>query len=65
VSHGKKIAQSQSLTSQWKRNEDDHAKATYGWTFVFPGVFITLFVLGWNLLGDAFRDILDPLYRRK
>lgn len=43
--------------------------ATYGlkywWTFVFPGLFITLFCLGWNLLGDAFRDILDPLYRRK
>jgi len=37
----------------------------YWWTYVFPGVFITLFVLGWNLLGDAFRDILDPLYRRK
>ncbi len=37
----------------------------YWWTFVVPGVFITLFVLGWNLLGDAFRDILDPLYRRK
>jgi len=37
----------------------------YWWTFIFPGIFITLFCLGWNLLGDAFRDILDPLYRRK
>jgi peptide/nickel transport system permease protein len=37
----------------------------YWWTFTFPGLFIVLFVLGWNLLGDAFRDILDPLYRRK
>jgi peptide/nickel transport system permease protein len=37
----------------------------YWWTFIFPGLFITLFCLGWNLLGDAFRDILDPLYRRK
>jgi len=37
----------------------------YWWTFVIPGLFITLFCLGWNLLGDAFRDILDPLYRRK
>jgi peptide/nickel transport system permease protein len=27
---------------------------------VFPGTAITLFVLAWNLLGDAFRDILDP-----
>jgi len=37
----------------------------YWWTFIVPGLFITFFVLGWNLLGDAFRDILDPLYRRK
>jgi len=29
----------------------------------FPGVAIFLFVLGWNLLGDAFRDILDPRLR--
>ena len=27
---------------------------------VFPGVAILLFVLGWNLMGDALRDILDP-----
>jgi len=37
----------------------------YWWTFTFPGLFITLYALGWNLLGDAFRDILDPLYRRR
>jgi peptide/nickel transport system permease protein len=37
----------------------------YWYTFVIPGVFIFLFVLGWNLLGDAFRDILDPTLRRK
>jgi peptide/nickel transport system permease protein len=37
----------------------------YWWTYIIPGLFITLYVLGWNLLGDAFRDILDPLYRRK
>jgi peptide/nickel transport system permease protein len=37
----------------------------YWWTFTFPGIFIVLFVLGWNLLGDALRDVLDPLYRRK
>ncbi|MCF8116896.1 MAG: ABC transporter permease subunit, partial [Desulfarculaceae bacterium] len=27
---------------------------------VFPGVAITLAVLGFNLLGDALRDVLDP-----
>lgn len=34
-------------------------------TFLIPGIFITLFVLGWNLLGDALRDILDPMIRRR
>ena len=37
----------------------------YWYTFVYPGVFISFFVLGWNLLGDALRDILDPTLRRK
>ena len=32
----------------------------YWYTVVAPGAAIFLFVLGWNLLGDAFRDILDP-----
>jgi peptide/nickel transport system permease protein len=32
----------------------------YWYTVMIPGMFILLFVLGWNLLGDAFRDILDP-----
>lgn len=35
----------------------------YWFTVVFPGIVIFLFVLGWNLLGDAFRDILDPRLR--
>jgi peptide/nickel transport system permease protein len=37
----------------------------YWYTFIIPGVFIFVFVLGWNLLGDALRDILDPTLRRK
>jgi peptide/nickel transport system permease protein len=36
----------------------------YWYTFTIPGIFIFTFVLGWNLLGDAFRDILDPRLRR-
>ena len=32
----------------------------YWYTVMIPGLFILFFVLGWNLLGDAFRDILDP-----
>ena len=36
------------------------------WYAVFtPGVFILFFVLGWNLLGDAFRDIFDPRLARR
>jgi len=37
----------------------------YWYTFIIPGLFISFFTLGWNLLGDAFRDILDPTIRRK
>lgn len=36
----------------------------YWYTVVYPGAAILLFVLGWNLLGDAFRDVLDPELRR-
>lgn len=32
----------------------------YWYTVAIPGTAIFLFVLGWNLLGDAFRDIADP-----
>jgi peptide/nickel transport system permease protein len=30
---------------------------------VFPGTALVLFVLGFNLIGDAFRDALDPKMR--
>jgi peptide/nickel transport system permease protein len=33
------------------------------WITVFPGVLITLAVLGVNLLGDGLRDLLDPRTR--
>jgi peptide/nickel transport system permease protein len=29
---------------------------------VFPGTAILLFSLSWNLIGDAFRDLLDPRF---
>ncbi|MCR4401409.1 MAG: ABC transporter permease [Firmicutes bacterium] len=32
----------------------------YWYTVLYPGMAIVLFVLAWNLIGDAFRDILDP-----
>ncbi len=32
----------------------------FWYTVFIPGLAITLFCLSWNLIGDAFRDILDP-----
>jgi peptide/nickel transport system permease protein len=37
--------------------------ATYWYIVVFPGVALVFFVLGWNLVGDALRDIMDPRMR--
>jgi peptide/nickel transport system permease protein len=34
------------------------------WTITFPGLAIFGFVLGFNLLGDGLRDVLDPRLRR-
>ena len=39
--------------------------ATYWHIVIFPGLAIILFVLAWNLVGDALRDILDPRMRGK
>jgi peptide/nickel transport system permease protein len=37
----------------------------YWYTVLIPAAFIVFFVLGWNLLGDAFRDIFDPRLARR
>jgi len=34
------------------------------WTMFFPGLAIMLTVLGFNLLGDGLRDVLDPRMKR-
>jgi peptide/nickel transport system permease protein len=36
---------------------------TWWWYSAFPGLFIYLTVLGFNLLGDGLRDVLDPTSR--
>ncbi len=36
---------------------------TASWTVIFPGITISLVVLGFNLLGDGLRDLLDPRIR--
>jgi peptide/nickel transport system permease protein len=35
------------------------------WLVIFPGLAISLAVFGFNLLGDALRDVLDPKLRRQ
>ena len=38
---------------------------TYWYIVVWPGITLVLFVMGWNLVGDAMRDVLDPRMRGK
>lgn len=49
-----------SFARSWILNLDD-----YWYIMVFPGVALLLYGLGWNLIGDALRDILDPKLRGK
>jgi peptide/nickel transport system permease protein len=35
------------------------------WVIFFPGLFLTITVLGVNLAGDGLRDSLDPKLRRR
>lgn len=37
---------------------------TAWWYPLFPGLALSCLVLGFNLLGDSFRDLLDPKMRR-
>ena len=34
------------------------------WLALWPGIFLSLTVFGFNMLGDAMRDLLDPRLRR-
>ncbi|HKY83906.1 MAG TPA: ABC transporter permease [Anaerolineales bacterium] len=37
--------------------------STYWYIVVWPGMTLVLFVMGWNLVGDALRDVFDPRMR--
>lgn len=37
--------------------------SSYWWLVIFPGGALLLFALAWNLIGDAFRDAVDPNMR--
>lgn len=36
---------------------------TYWYIVIWPGLTLVFFVMGWNLVGDALRDVLDPRMR--
>jgi peptide/nickel transport system permease protein len=46
----------------WGRMLSDASQVfTYAWwTMVFPGIFLFITTLGFNLVGDGLRDALDP-----
>jgi peptide/nickel transport system permease protein len=44
------------------KNRED-ALQGFWWPAFFPGLALSLVVLGFNMLGDAFRDISDPRLR--
>ena len=51
-----------SFARNWMLGGGDTA-FQYWYTIIFPGTAMVLFVLGWNLVGDALRDIFDPKNR--
>lgn len=34
------------------------------WLIIYPGIFLSIAVFGFNLFGDAVRDVMDPRLRR-
>jgi peptide/nickel transport system permease protein len=57
---------SQPPHASWGRmlNEAQTFMGTSPWLAIFPGCAIALAVLGFNLLGDGLRDVLDPRLSR-
>lgn len=49
-----------SLARDWILSLENHVHIV-----LYPGAAIVLFVLAWNFLGDALRDILDPRLKGK
>lgn len=53
-------------TAEWGRMISENQQYVFQawWTVTFPGLAIVGTVLGFNLLGDGIRDVLDPKLRR-
>lgn len=56
----------ESLTPDWGQTVSDGRKYIRDawWYSTFPGLAILLIVVGFNLLGDGLRDVLDPRSRK-
>lgn len=54
-------------TASWGQMVDEGRGVFPGvwWVSLFPGLAITLTVVGYNMLGDALRDELDPRWRER
>ncbi len=37
---------------------------TYPWVLIFPALFLSILLFGFNLIGDGLRDVWDPKQRR-
>lgn len=53
-------------TAEWGRMIAENQQYVFQawWSVTFPGLAIIFTVLGFNLLGDGIRDVLDPKLRR-
>jgi peptide/nickel transport system permease protein len=53
-------------TAEWGRMVSDGASYMMSspWIVMFTGLTILIVCLGFNLLGDGIRDIIDPKMRR-
>ncbi|HEY3717158.1 MAG TPA: ABC transporter permease [Jatrophihabitantaceae bacterium] len=53
-------------TPEWGAilNDGQNYVSVAWWITVFPGIFLALFVVGVNLIGDGLRDELDPTLSR-
>ena len=54
-------------TPSWGQMVDEGRGVFPGvwWVSLFPGLAITATVVGYNMLGDALRDVLDPRWRQR
>jgi len=63
VRYGRHDASHHASEPRTHRN-DGGVRGFVVWMILFPGLFLAMVVLSFNLVGDALRDRLDPKLRR-